>query len=140
MPEDKRTQELYSRGGMCSANDAELSRLGAEFQKKHRRHVESVADQQRIVGELSPEDREEIVSLMQAKRELAEAIADQRAITVVGLRVKAAVLLAYSQYDLEGQLHWTDHDQLMGWSIARDLLGDETAWQPEPSNERPLQS
>ena len=140
MPQDKRTQELYPRGGMCSANDAELSRLGAEFQKKHHRHAESVADQQRIVGELSPEDREEIVSLMQAKRELAEAIADQRAITVVGLRVKAAVLLAYSQHDLEGQLHWTDHDQLMGWSIARDLLGDETARQPEPSNERPLQS
>ena len=28
---------------------------------------------------------------------------------------------------VDGQLHWTDHDELMGWSIGRDLLGDEAA-------------
>ena len=64
---------------------------------------------------------------MQAKQELAEAIARLRATAISGLQVKAAVLLAYTQYDLDGKLHWTDHDGLMGWSIARDLLGDEAA-------------
>ena len=70
--------------------------------------------------------REAVQSRMQAKQKLAEAIAQLRAMTISGLRVKAAVLLAYCQYDLDGKLHWTDHDELMGWSIARDLLGDET--------------
>ncbi len=136
MPQEKRTPELYPSGAAGSADDDELNRLGAEFQSKHRRYVELVERQQRSAGELSPQDQAEIVSLMQAKRELAETIAGQRANTVVGLRVKAAVLLAYSQYDLAGQLHWTDHDELMGWSIARDLLGDEAARPPGVSNER----
>ena len=74
---------------------------------------------------------------MQAKAELAEAIADLRATTIVGLRVKAAVLLAYIQYDHNGQVHWTDHDELMGWSIARDLLGDDAARPSEARSERP---
>ena len=34
---------------------------------------------------------------MQSKQELAEAVADLRATAISGLRVKAALLLAYSQ-------------------------------------------
>jgi hypothetical protein len=127
MPPDKRVQELRLGGAGDSADDAELSRFGAEFQERHRQHVELVEKQQRSPPELPLEEQENILSLMQAKQKLAEAIADRRAATVVGLQVKAAVLLAYCQYDVDGQLHWTDHDELMGWSIARDLLGDEAA-------------
>lgn len=123
MPQDERTGEPYF-GVVSSAEDAELSRLGAEFVQKHRRHAELVASQQRLTEKLPAADREEVGSLMREKQELAEAIAHQRATTIAGLRVKATVLLAYSQCDLEGQLHWTDHDELLGWSIARDLLDD----------------
>jgi hypothetical protein len=139
MPTNERTRGLYS-GDIDSAEDAELSRLGAEFQQKQRRHAELVENQRWSVTELSPPDREEVRSLMRAKQELAEAIADQRAATVVGLRVKAAVLLAYSQYDLDGQLHWTDHDELMGWSIARDLLEGRAAGSSGVWSGRPPQS
>ncbi len=127
MPQDERSREQYPGGVAGATGDAELSWLGAELQQKHRRHAELIENQQWSVEGPSAEDREEVLSLMQAKQELAEAIANLRATTIVGLRVKAAVLLAYSQYDLDGQLHWTDHDELMGWSIARDLLGDEAA-------------
>jgi len=106
--------------------DAELCSLGAEFQENHRQQIELVENNQRLAGEPPLEALEAIQSCMQAKQKLAEAIAQLRAMTISGLRVKAAVLLAYSQYDLDGKLHWTDHDELMGWSIARDLLSDET--------------
>jgi len=111
---------------MESGEDAELCSLGAEFQANHRQHIELVKNNRRLAGEPPLEALEAIQSRMQAKQMLAEAIAQLRAVTISGLRVKAAVLLAYSQYDLDGKLHWTDHDELMGWSIARDLLGEET--------------
>lgn len=109
------------------ADGDELMRLGAEFLDKHRQHVELIKRQNRTEGELTTFDCEGIRSVMQAKQELAEEIAKLRATTMPGLRVKASVLLAYSKYDLEGTVHWTDHDELLGWSIARDLLGDEAA-------------
>jgi hypothetical protein len=37
-------------------------------------------------GDLSTEDRKEVHSLMRAKAEVAKAIAEQRAATIVGLR------------------------------------------------------
>jgi len=120
------THRFQSGDSVESAEDAELCSLGVEFQENHRQHIELVENNQRLVGEPPLEALEAIQSRMQAKQKLAEAIAQLRAVTISGLRVKAAVLLAYSQYDLNGKLHWTDHDELMGWSIARDLLGDET--------------
>jgi hypothetical protein len=134
MPQRKSTQGLHPGDAAGSTEDAELSRLAAKFQEKHHRHLDLVENQQRVAGELPREDQEEVLSLMQAKAELAEAIADLRATTVVGLQAKAAVLLAYIQYDSEGQVHWTDHDELMGWSIARDLLGDGAARPSEVRN------
>ena len=139
--QNERTTSCIPVGAAGSAEDAELSQLGAEFQQKHRRHTELVESQQRLIaGDLPAEDQQEVQSLMRAKQELAEAIANQRAATIVGLQVKAAVLLAYSQYDVDGQLHWTDHDELMGWSIARDLLGEAAAGPSEVRSGRPRQS
>jgi hypothetical protein len=132
MQEAKPTLRSQLGGTTDSGEDAELSRLGAEFREKHRRHMELVEENQRLTGEPRPEVWQEIQSLMQAKQELAEAIARVGATAISGLRVKAAVLLAYSQYDLNGKLHWTDHNELMGWSIARDLLGDEAGAPTKP--------
>jgi hypothetical protein len=139
MPQYERARELCFGGAAGSADDAELSRLGAEFQEKHRRHVELAASQRGVAGDQSAEDRAEVQSLIRAKAELGEAIGEQRAATIVGLKVKAAVLLAYSDDDLDGQLHWTDHNELTRWSIARDLLGDDVAQPPEGSERAPPQ-
>ena len=119
------TYQFQFGDSMESGEDAELCSLGAEFQENHRQHIELVENNQRLAGEPPLEALEAIQSRMQAKQKLAEAIAQVRAMTISGLRVKAAVLLAYSQYDLDGKLHWTDHDELLGWSIARDLLGGD---------------
>jgi hypothetical protein len=48
------------------------------------------------------------------------------ATTMEGLRAKAAVLMRYSGYDevalaAHGQW-WTNNEELVGWSIAQDLL------------------
>jgi hypothetical protein len=125
MHEAKPTLQSQFGGSVDSSEDAELVRLGAEFQDKHRQHIELMEKNQLLAGDPPAEVQGEIRSLMQAKQELAEAIAGRRATAISGLRVKAAVLLAYSQYDFDGTLHWTDHDELMGWSIARDLIGDQ---------------
>jgi hypothetical protein len=62
-----------------------------------------------------------------AQHDLAEKMADLRATTFEGLRAKATVLL-YSAYLAGGERPiWENHDELLGWSIARDLLGDATA-------------
>jgi hypothetical protein len=135
MAQDEGARVLCFGDAAGSADDDELRGLGAEFQEKHRRHAKLIESQQGVAGDLSAEDRKEVQSLMRAKAELAEAIAEQRAATMVGLWVKAAVLLAYSDYDLDGQLHWTGHNELMGWSIARDLLGDDVA-RPSQGSER----
>jgi hypothetical protein len=37
------------------------------------------------------------------------------------------MLLAYSGYLIDGSVMWSNHDELMGWSIARDMLGDDAA-------------
>ena len=66
--------------------------------------------------------------LVPAQHDLAEKIADLRATTLDGLRAKATVLLAYTGYRMDGASPlWDNHDELMGWSIARDLLGAEAA-------------
>jgi hypothetical protein len=124
MPQNEGIRAWHLHDAAAPGEDGELSRLGAEFQQEHHRHTELVEKQQRSVGNQSPADQQEVQSLMRRKQKLAEAIAGLSATTLVGLRVKAAVLMAYSQYDIHGKLHWTDHDELLGWSIAQDLLGD----------------
>jgi hypothetical protein len=61
------------------------------------------------------------------QHDLAEQIADLRATTLAGLRVKAAVLLSYCPYDSDSDPIWDNHDGLLGWSLARDLCGDAAA-------------
>ena len=50
--------------------------------------------------------------------------------------------LGYSAYRYDRKLDWSNDSELMGWSIARDLLGDEFArlsedWAPDLTNREP---
>jgi hypothetical protein len=95
VPQAKRTHQLKISETKDLGEDVELTRLGAEFREKHCRRLELTDRQQRSVGKPPRHGKKrEILSLMQAKQELAEAIADLKATAISGLRVKASVLLA----------------------------------------------
>jgi hypothetical protein len=105
-------------------DDAEILRLFAEWLPLQQRY-RFLSDHTPETAEIDHELRDVLVP---AQHVLAEEIADLRASTLEGLRAKATVLLSYSGY-LEGGESplWDNHDELMGWSIARDLLGAEAA-------------
>ena len=112
----------------ATGDDAEILRLFAEWLPLERRYrflSDPLADMHDIPAEI---DHELCHVITPGLHDLTEEIADLRATTLEGLRAKATVLLSYSGY-LEGGKSpiWTNHDALMGWSIARDLLGDEAA-------------
>jgi len=109
----------------ANGDDAEILRLFAEWLPLQRRyHVlnDVIGD-----GRDLPAERE-LSHVVTAQHDLAEEMADLRATTLEGVRAKATVLLSYSGY-LEGgeKPLWDNHDTLLGWSMARDLLGDEVA-------------
>lgn len=104
--------------------DAELIRLVAEFQRMEDRYCE--LDLRFGLDEPEPVAIE-THSIVRQQHALAEEIAELRATTMEGLKAKASVLLAYSGYLINGDLCWSNHNELMGWSIARDLCGDEAA-------------
>ena len=111
----------------ASGDDAEILRVLAEWQPLQRRyHV--ISDHTAEMDPIPAEIAHELSHVVGAQHDLAEVMADLRATTFEGLRAKATVLLAYSGY-LEGgeKPLWDNHDTLLGWSIARDLMGDATA-------------
>ena len=107
--------------------DAELLRLGAEFKRLQLQYLKLHADHADDDGDLPDEIKAEVHDIVPRQHDLAEQIADLRATTLAGLRVKAAVLLSYSAYDSDGDPIWDNHDGLLGWSLARDLCGDAAA-------------
>ena len=66
-----------------------------------------------------------MTALTQAGDDIAERLADLRAATLGGLRAKARALLACAPVDRNGDYVWREHHDLLGWSLARDLVGDE---------------
>lgn len=64
-----------------------------------------------------------ISSLVAVEHALTERAADLRATTIQGLRAKAAVMQTYAAPNADGSPGWENHDELLGWSISRDLLG-----------------
>ena len=52
----------------------------------------------------------------------ADRVMLMRARTREGLEAKARALLCYSQYAIDGVPLGDNHDALLGWSLARDLL------------------
>ena len=111
-----------------TGDDAEILRLFAEWLPLQRRYLfldDQAADMHDIPAAIDHEVRHVLVP---AQHDLAEKIADLQATTFEGLRAKATVLLSYSGYLENGENPlWDNHDELMGWSIARDLLGAEAA-------------
>lgn len=70
----------------------------------------------------------EIDALVPAMHDLVARAADEYAYTLSGMKSKAAMLLSYSEYEMDGVTpSFTNHDELLSWSIARDLLGDAAA-------------
>jgi hypothetical protein len=63
--------------------------------------------------------------LVEQGHELSEQIADMRATTLEGFRAKAAAMLTYTGHYVNGEPIWTNHDELLGWSLARDLVGQD---------------
>jgi hypothetical protein len=115
----------------AGGDDAEIRRLFVEWQPLRRRYrfledrITEMDDMPDIPAEIDHELRHVVVP---AQHALAEKIANLRATTLEGLRTKAAVLLAYAGYHADGESPlWDNHDELLGWSIARDLLGDAAA-------------
>jgi hypothetical protein len=109
----------------ANGDAAEILRLFAEWLPLQRRyHVlsDQIGDGRDIPAE------HELSHVVTAQHDLAEKMADLRATTFEGLRAKATVLLSHSAYLAGGERSiWENHDELLGWSIARDLLGDATA-------------
>jgi hypothetical protein len=109
-----------------AGDDVEILRLGAEWLPLQRRYNTlnaQCADMVHIPNAI----HREFDTLVPQHHDLAEKVADLRATSLEALKVKAAMLLFYSGYLIDGSVMWSNHDELMGWSIARDMLGDEAA-------------
>jgi hypothetical protein len=111
---------------VAGGDDAELLALHAEWKPLRRRYLQLNRENADVVH-IPPEVDAEIDALVPAMADVAERVADLRATTTDGLKAKAAILLSYSGYMADGSPLYTNHDELLGWSIARDLLGDEAA-------------
>lgn len=55
-------------------------------------------------------------------RRLSEAVAEMDATTPEGLRAKARATMAHARHTADGDPDWDNHGELLGWSLARDLL------------------
>jgi hypothetical protein len=112
-----------------TGDDAELLRLGAEFLRNRVRFDELMrlhGDDVRMPAAVDAEVSESV----RVSHNLAEDIAGLHASTFAGLRAKAHALLAYVAYTSDGDPSFANHDELLGWSIARDLCGDDAARPP----------
>ena len=69
-----------------------------------------------------PENEARVAVLVAQGHRMAEELAELQAVTLAGLRVKATVMLDYMPFWADGRPSWDNHDDLMGWSLARDLL------------------
>src|SRR4051812_44367637 len=97
--------------------DAELIRLAAALEA-------SQAKLAAVPGTLSQDELDELMTVLTDEGDdLVERVSDMRATTLAGLRAMARALLA----DHDGEHYWTRDDDIMGWSLARDLVGDELA-------------
>ena len=47
-----------------------------------------------------------------------------RAATLEGTKAKARAMMSYMGKTYDGDLLWSGHNELLSWSIARDLLGE----------------
>lgn len=101
--------------------DAELIRLAAALEANHAKLAA-------VPGTLPEEEFDELMTVLDEEgNDLIGRLSDARATTLEGLRAKARALLVCARFDHDGQRYWTSDDDIMGWSLARDLVGDELA-------------
>lgn len=74
-----------------------------------------------------PENVARVRVLVNEGHRMAEELAEMQATTLAGLRVKAAVLMDYAALTNTDRPLWSNHDELMGWSLARDMLAGAAA-------------
>lgn len=122
---DTLLRELASGGLAANAApnpDAELIRLCETVLAGHR-ELEALWDRDAdLIGDPPEEDRARSRLLVEQGHELSEQAAEMRATTFEGLRAKAAAMLTYVQCTIDGDPDWTNHDELLGWSLACDLV------------------
>lgn len=75
-----------------------------------------------LTGDMPRKDERRVRALVNEGHELSERVAEMRTTTLAGYRAKAAALLTYVQRHIGGGPVWSNHDELLGWSLARDLL------------------
>jgi len=84
------------------------------------------------VGEKPPEVEAVLDRIIPVLHDLAERMSDILATTPEGMRAKAAALMSFVIRNWDHTVSFTSHDELLGWSLARDLLGGD---EPPPAGE-----
>lgn len=111
----------------ATGTDAELVRLAAEHQAIGRRLDDLTMPYVDVVESWPRSLQPEIDRLVLQHHEMAEAAANIPAATMDGMKAKCRIMLDYMQQYSDGALIWGGHDELLGWSLARDILGAEAA-------------
>ena len=101
--------------------DAELIRLCAIVVDGH---AEMARYTEQYDMDEPPHVQARIRVLVDEGHRTSEQIADMRAATMEGTKAKARAMMAYMFKTFDGDLLWSNHNELLGWSIARDLLGE----------------
>ena len=99
--------------------DAELIRLCAIVVDGHA-EMDRYSDL--YDGNDPPHVQARIRVLVDEGHRISQQVADMRAATLESTKAKARAMLTYMGETSDGDLLWTNHDELLAWSIARDLL------------------
>lgn len=101
--------------------DAELIRLCAIV-------VDGHAEMDRYSDQYDGNDPSHIEArirvLVDEGHRISKQVANMRAATLEGTKAKARAMLGYMGKTSDGDPLWSSHDELLAWSIARDLLGE----------------
>jgi len=101
--------------------DAELIRLCAIVVDGHT-EMDRYSDQ--YDGNDPPHIHARVRVLVDEGHRISEQVANMRAATLEGAKAKARAMLGYMGKTSDGNVLWSSHDELLAWSIARDLLGE----------------
>ena len=103
----------------AAQSDAELVRLCAIVVDGH---AEMDRYSEQYDGNEPPYVQARTRVLVDEAHRISEQIADMRAATMEGTKAKARAMATFMFRTSNGDLLWSNHDELLAWSIARDLL------------------
>ena len=110
-----------ANGAVQAIPDAELIRLCAIVADGHA-EMDRYTDQYDM--DEPPHVEARIRVLVDEGHRVSEQVADMRAATLEGTKAKARAMMSYMGKTFDGDLLWSGHNELLSWSIARDLLGE----------------